>query len=186
MQKKSNLRCLTECAILIAIATVLSFIKIYKLPLGGSVTALSMLPVILAGYRNGIRWSLITSFSYAVLQLLVDIAEIASWGLTAGMFIGTVFLDYILAYGSLSLSGLFKDKKYGIVWGTVIALPLRFIMHFISGYILFDIWVPEGYTPFVYSIVYNGSYMLPELVATVIAAIIISNIPSLNKRGMMH
>ena len=61
MEKKTKLRCLTECAILIAIATVLSFIKLYKLPLGGSITALSMLPILLAGYRNGFRWSVTAS-----------------------------------------------------------------------------------------------------------------------------
>ncbi len=180
MLKKSNLRCLTECAILIAIATVLSFIKIYKLPWGGSVTALSMLPILLAGYRNGFKWGVITAFTYGFLQLMVDIAEIASWGLTAGIFIGAILFDYLLAYGSLCLAGLFSNKKYGLLIGTCVALPLRFIMHFISGYIFFASWTPEGQTPFAYSVVYNGSYMLPELIITAIAAVIISNIPAVS------
>ena len=180
MEKKTKLRCLTECAILIAIATVLSFIKLYKLPLGGSITALSMLPILLAGYRNGFRWSVTASFTYAFLQLMVDIAEIASWGLTAGIFIGAVVFDYLLAYGSLCLAGLFRNKKYGLVWGTAVALPVRFIMHFISGYIFFASWAPEGYTPFAYSVAYNGSYMLPELIITVVAAVIVSNIPAIS------
>lgn len=178
MEKKSNLRRLTECAILIAIATVLSFIKLYKLPLGGSITALSMLPILLAGYRNGFKWGVIASFTYAFLQLMVSIAEIASWGLTAGIFIGAVLFDYLLAYGSLCLAGLFSNKKYGLLWGTLVSLPVRFIMHFISGYIFFGSWAPEGYTPFAYSVVYNGSYMLPELIITAIAALIVSNIPA--------
>lgn len=185
MEKKTNLRCLTECAILIAIATVLSFIKLYKLPLGGSITALSMLPIILAGYRNGFKWSVIASFTYAFLQLMVDIAEIASWGLTAGIFAGAVVFDYLLAYGSLCLAGLFSGKKYGLLWGTLASLPVRFIMHFISGYVFFGSWATEGYTPFLYSIVYNGSYMLPELIITAIAAVIISNIPAISGQEKM-
>ncbi len=179
MNEKSSLRRLTECAILIAIATVLSFIKLYKLPLGGSITALSMLPILLAGYRNGPKFAIMTSFVYAALQLLVDIGEIASWGLTAGVFIGAVVFDYLLAYGAMLFAGLFSKKKYGLVYGTAIALPVRFIMHFISGYIFFANWTPEGYTPFNYSIIYNGSYMLPELIITLIAAVIISNIPAI-------
>ena len=111
---------------------------------------------------------------------MVDIAEIASWGLTAGIFIGAVVFDYLLAYGSLCLAGLFRNKKYGLVWGTAVALPVRFIMHFISGYIFFASWAPEGYTPFAYSVAYNGSYMLPELIITVVAAVIVSNIPAIS------
>lgn len=175
---KSNLRRLTECAILVAIATVLSFIKIFKMPLGGSITLVSMLPILLAGYRNGLKYGMISSFTYAIIQLLLDIGEIASWGLTAVIFAGSVIFDYLLAYGCLFIPGFFSNKKFGLVYGTLIALPVRFLMHFVSGYFFFGEWAQEGYSAFTWSIVYNGSYMLPEFIITVIIAIIISNIPA--------
>lgn len=174
---KSNLRKLTECAIMVAAATVLSFIKIYKLPLGGAITLVSMLPILLAGYRNGIKFGFIASFTYAIIQLLIEIGEIASWGLTPIVFIGSILFDYIFAFGCLGLGGLFSKNKYGLIISTATALPIRFIMHFISGYLLFGTWAGEGYSAFTWSIVYNGSFMLPEFIITLIVAIIISQFP---------
>ena len=174
---KSNLRKLTECAIMVAAATVLSFIKVYKLPLGGAITLVSMLPILLAGYRNGIKYGLVASFTYAIIQLLIEIGEIASWGLTPIIFIGSIFFDYIFAFGCLGISGFFSNKKNGLIISTTIALPVRFLMHFISGYLLFGTWAEEGYSAFTWSIVYNGSFMLPEFIITLIVAIIISQFP---------
>lgn len=82
MTKRTNLNRLVECAILLAAAAVLSFIKVVEMPLGGSVTAVSMLPIVLAGYRNGWKWGLLTGVTYAVFQIIMDIGKLMSWGLT--------------------------------------------------------------------------------------------------------
>lgn len=82
MTKRTNLNKLVECAILLAAAAVLSFIKVVEMPLGGSVTAVSMLPIVLAGYRNGWKWGLLTGVTYSVFQIIMDIGKLMSWGLT--------------------------------------------------------------------------------------------------------
>lgn len=178
----TRVRKIVECAILIAMAVLLNFIKINSFwALGGSITAVSMLPIILAGWRHGIKWGLITGIAYAVLQILLDIAQISSWGLTPAIFIGTLILDYLLAYGSLSFSGLFHGKKHGLWISAIVCLFLRYVMHVISGVILFAEYDQIGYTPLTWSLVYNASYMLPEMVLTTIVAFGISYIPGLKR-----
>lgn len=178
-KKKSNLRALCECALLVAVGFLLSFIKIWKMPLGGAVTAASMAPILLAGYRHGPKFGFLTSFVYAVLQILQDIGEIAGWGLTPAIFVGTLLLDYLLAYGILGLSGVFWKKKYAVLWGTPICLFGRFLMHFLSGVILFAETGQPGFTPLTWSLAYNGTYMLPELIITTVVLFALSKIPKL-------
>lgn len=173
---------LVECAILIAMAVILNFIKINSFwALGGSITAVSMLPILLAGWRHGIKWGLISGITYAVMQIVLDIAQISSWGLTPAIFIGTIVLDYLLAYGSLSLAGLFHEKKQGLWLSAIICLLLRYVMHVLSGVILFAEYDQIGYTPLTWSLVYNGSYMLPEIILTTIVAFVVSFIPGLKR-----
>ena len=173
---------IVECAILIAMAVILNFIKINSFwALGGSITAVSMLPILLAGWRHGMKWGLITGISYAVLQIMLDIAQISSWGLTPAIFIGTIVLDYLLAYGSLSLAGLFHGKKHGLWLCAIVCLSIRYLMHVLSGVILFAEYDQIGYTPLTWSLVYNASYMLPEIILTTIVSFVVSYIPGLKR-----
>lgn len=198
MEKKSKkyLYNLTLSAIMIALATALSFIKIYKLPLGGSVTLLSMLPIIMLSAMLGIKWGVSTAFVYSLIQLFLGIAldGLLGWGLTPTMLIGTILLDYILAFSLLGLGGIFAKKgKAGICFGTALALSLRFLSHFLSGFIIFkNLEQFEAFgklfanRPALYSIVYNGSYMLPELIITTISAVLILNAPQVKKLIFEH
>lgn len=169
-------------AIMIALSTVLSLIKVWKMPLGGSVTLLSMLPVILISMKYGPKWGLLTTFLYSVVQLALDLGEAMGWGLTGGQWVGMVAFDYIIPYTILGLAGIFaynackkgvKDPyslKY-VIPGIVLVMVLRFISHFISGAIVFAVWMPEDWSnSYLYSIVYNGTYMLPEMIFTAIGA----------------
>ncbi len=175
----SPLRKLVECAILIAMAVILNFLKINSFwALGGSITVVSMLPILLAGYRHGIKWGLLTGVSYAVLQILLDIAQISGWGLTPAIFIGTLLLDYLLAYGGLSFAGLFHGKKNGLWISAIVCLTWRYLMHVLSGIILFAEYDQIGFTPLTWSLAYNGSYMLPELILTTAVAFFIGRIPA--------
>ena len=82
MEKTKTSTTIVECAILIAMAFALSFIKIIYMPYGGSVTAASMVPIIVAGYRHGLKWGLLTGFTYSILQLLMGLANVSyatSW-----------------------------------------------------------------------------------------------------------
>ncbi len=175
----SPLRKLVECAILIAMAVILNFLKINSFwALGGSITVVSMLPILLAGYRHGIKWGLLTGISYATLQILLDIAQISSWGLTPAIFIGTLLLDYLLAYGGLSFAGLFHGRKNGLWISAIVCLTWRYLMHVLSGIILFAEYDQIGFTPLTWSLAYNGSYMLPELILTTTVAFFIGRIPA--------
>jgi len=143
---------LAEIAVTIALAVVLSYIKIFNMPYGGSVTLGSMVPILLISYRRGVKVGVATGAIYGLVHMFLD-----------GWFYSPVgmFLDYPFAFGVLGLAGYFKEKP---VIGVVVGLVCRFIGHFISGVVFFWMYAPEGMSPIVYSAIYNGSYILPEMV----------------------
>lgn len=189
MKEKTNkpVYKLTVSAVMVALASVLSLIKLYKLPLGGSVTLLSMLPIVLVSLSLGLKWGFGTAFTYSLVQLFFGIAMdgLLGWGLTSAYLVGTVFLDYIIAFTVLGLAGIFAKKGYiGSLTGISLAFALRFASHLLSGAILFGIpekWTYKFGNVWLYSAVYNGSYMLPELVITLIAAALILRLPQVQK-----
>lgn len=177
MQKTST-RKLVLTAIMIALATVLSLIKVWQMPLGGSVTLLSMLPIAVLSIKYGTKWGLFSAFVYSLAQIGTDLSSLMSWGMTLKIWIGCIIFDYLLAYTMIGLSGVFRKKgDLGICIGVALALILRFVCHIISGTIFFDIWCPDGWSVIPYSICYNGAFMLPELVFTMIATVIIIKVP---------
>ena len=173
--ERNNLRRLTVTAIMLALATVLSLIKIWSNPWGGSVTLFSMVPIVLVSVMFGAGWGTFSAFVYALIQIGVDIAGMMAWGMDARMWFGALVFDYLVAYTAVGIAGVFRSKGgAGICLGTALALAVRFVSHFISGYIFFDVWMPEEFTnPAIYSVVYNGTYMLPELIMTVAAVILL-------------
>ncbi|MBQ9544480.1 MAG: energy-coupled thiamine transporter ThiT [Clostridia bacterium] len=179
--KNKALYPMMECTIMVALATGLSFLTLFKLPLGGSVTVLSMLPICMLSIRRGLKWGLIGGFIYSVIQLLIDLSAVLSWGLTPAAVAGCFILDYIVAFTVLGLAGVFrKHGKVGMILGICLALALRFCAHVLSGTIIFDVWMPEEWSsPFIYSICYNGSFMLPELILTCAAAFALVSIPQI-------
>ena len=181
--KNNKVEKLVTGAILIALATVLSMIKVYKLPLGGSVTLLSMLPICLISLKYGLKWGIACSFLYSLIQFGMQLGEVMSWGLDIRMWIGCIVFDYVFAFGILGISGIFRNKSMPLMLiGVALSIFLRFVSHFISGSIFFDIWMPEEFNnPYFYSLVYNGSYMLPEMIFTVIGAAVIFNVPAMRK-----
>ena len=166
-------------AMFVALATVLSFIPVWEMPLGGKISLLSMVPIVMISVMYGLRWGFFTSFVYSVIQLLIGLPELMTWGMDARMWFGSLAFDYIVAFTVLGIAGIFRNKgTVGIVAGVAIALALRFASHLISGWIFFDAWMPESFNnPFIYSVVYNGSYMLPELIITCIAVGALFKIP---------
>ena len=178
-----NIKRMVLTAVLIGLGTALSLVKLWKMPLGGSVTLLSMLPIALISIEYGVGWGLTGAFAYSLIQLALDMAEVLSWGLSAGAVAGCFLLDYVLAFTAIGLSGLFRKKGVpGICVGIGIALVLRFIFHLISGTIIFDVWLPDGWAnPFIYSVCYNGAFMLPELAMTMAGAVALFKVPGFNK-----
>jgi thiamine transporter len=173
---------LVTSAILIALAAVLSNIKMFQLPLGGSITLLSMLPVCLLSLKYGVKWGLVCGFLYAVTQLAFGLGDVMSWGLTPATLVGCILFDYILPFSALGLAGVFGNETTPrILAGISFALVIRFLCHFISGAIVFAIWVPEGWNVYLYSIAYNGAYMGPELIITIAGAIALFKVPATRK-----
>lgn len=181
--KKTQIVKLALASIFVALATVLSFIKVYKLPLGGSITLFSMLPIVIIAYALGIKWGLASSFVYSLIQLACGIFfdGVLGWGLTPTALIGTILLDYILPFTALGLVGFVSKKgNLALISGTAVVVVIRFLCHLLSGAIIFDIWC-EWDSAWLYSVCYNGSYMLPELIITVIGAAVLFNIPQVKK-----
>ena len=177
MEKTKKTGTLVECSILIAMAFVLSFIKIIDMPYGGAVTAASMLPIIIAGYRHGLKWGLITSFTYSILQLLTGLSNV-SYATSTTAMIAIILLDYIVAFTVLGLLGVVKKNKHqtgALVLGTLIVCLLRYLCHFITGCTVWaGVSIPTA-DGALYSLVYNGAYMIPETVVTVYVMALVSN-----------
>ncbi|HYE84336.1 MAG TPA: energy-coupled thiamine transporter ThiT [Clostridia bacterium] len=166
--KYSSTRMLAEAGIMIAAAQILSYVKIYEAPYGGSVTAGSMVPIILFSLRWGVKSGLLAAVAYGILQLLIG-------GEVYTLHIASVLFDYVIAFGLLGLAGVFRNSAKGTLMGTCLGVLGRFICHVISGVVVWASYAPEGMHPLDYSIVYNGSYLLPELIITLIMIRILYN-----------
>lgn len=152
-------RQLVTCAGAMALAMVTSFIKFASLPFGGSITLFSMFFICLIGYIYGVKAGLMTGVAYGILQFIM------------GPYIYAplqVLLDYPIAFGCLGLSGLFCSKKHGLVLGYTAGVLGRYLCHVISGYIFFASYAPEGMNPMVYTLGYNATYIVPEMVLTIV------------------
>ena len=130
---------LTFCAIMIALATVLSFVKLFEMPQGGSVTLASMVPIILISYKCNIKWAVVSSLVYGVIQLLQGVAYVPA---DLGGAILCIFLDYVVAFGVLGFAStfgrIFKNPYAKIIGGSAISIGLRFICHFLSGLLIWS------------------------------------------------
>ena len=187
MKTPSTTRTLVECAILTALSVVLSLVKVWEMPLGGSITLVSMLPVCVASYRHGLKWGLASAFVMSLFQLFfgITMSGLLGWGLTPVMLVGCMLFDYIIAFTVLGFAGTFRKLGApGFIAGLILAILLRFASHFVSGYVIFtnlDQWELFGSVlenrPVLYSICYNGFYLLPELIITIIVAVLLLQIP---------
>ena len=171
--KNSKTLTLVEGAVMVALATVLSFIRVYKLPWGGSITLLSMLPIAVFSIKHGVAKGLGAAFVFSLIQFIQGITDgLFGWGLSPIMLVACLFIDYLAAYTVLGVAGMFRKKgAVGWIAGTMIAVFLRFVCHFISGVVIWKsfgaLW--DGFSTdnsVLYSLLYNGSYMLPEMIFT--------------------
>ena len=198
-------RCLCESAILIALATILSELKVITIPFGGGITICAMVPMILLAYRWGMKWGFFSAFIFGVIQLLIGIAK-HSFGFELWMVIVDVLLEYVLAYTLLGLGGLFRNRlsnpMAALPLGGIVAIFARYFIHFVAGATIWgsyaewffteDAGVSIGETVLntfhgfglaaVYSGIVNGSLMLGEMLVSVIALLILSKIPVISKK----
>ena len=168
---------LTESAVMLAFAAVLSILKIVDMPYGGSVTAFSMLPLLVIAYRYGTKWGMLTAFTYSLIQLLLGMDNFAY----AQGFISILMLavfDYLCAFLVLGLGGIFRNANRS--QGSALALAsvftgfLRYACHAVAGFTVWrDLSVPLV-DSVVYSLSYNATYMIPETIILVLGSVYVS------------
>lgn len=210
----SKTKRLTTTGVFIALGTILSMIKVFDLPYGGSITLFGMVPIIIIGYKYGVKWGLFSGFIYSILQGVLGATTSQAF---AGMYdpeaaaksvfniVLMAFIDYIVAFTVLGMSGMFKKKikndTVAIGLGTAVVVLLRLVAHFLSGWILWGSYAEWFFTDVmnnsfgqsilanfsgqglavIYSLVYNSCYMLPELGVTLVGVLALMAVKPLRK-----
>lgn len=165
---ETKTRKITLAAICIAISTVLSFVQLTFWVNGGSVTLMAAVPIFIYAYKYGFKWGIFCGFTFGVVQAIIGIGGLK--GITLLAFFMAIILDYLVAYACYGITGIFKNNKNEKVFlfACIIALFLRFICHFLSGFLIWGSLVTDGFGAIVYSFTYNISYMLPEAIINLV------------------
>lgn len=180
-KKGFSARQIVFCAAALALGFATSYIKVFSMPFGGSVTLCSMLFVVLIGYWYGPEVGLMSGFAYGFLEFAQDGGSYILSPMQACM-------DYIFAFAALGLSGFFYQKKNGLIKGYIVAILVRGLFHTIGGYLYWMDYMPDNFPKSlaaIYPIVYNYSYILAEAVITLIVISLPPVKKALVRVGMM-
>lgn len=155
--RQHKVEVLVEGAVMVALGLTLSFVKIYQAPYGGSVTLGSMIPILLFAMRRGAGPGVAAGIVHGILQYMIEPFFVHP---------AQVLLDYPLAFGLLGLSGFMGQRA---VLGAAVGIMGRFVSHYLSGVIFFaSAALDNGINPYLYSLLYNGAYLLPELIISAV------------------
>ena len=164
-KRKWSVRMLANASLCIALSFILSYVRLYKMPQGGSITLVSMLPLFMFSYAYGVAPGMLTGMAYGFLQFIQD-----------AYFVHPIelLLDYPLAFAMLGLCGLAPKfaKNLGMIPGIILGTLGRFLCAFTAGVIFFGMYAPEGQNVLMYSAVYNGLYLIPEAGLCMVIAMI--------------
>lgn len=183
--KKDKTRRLVESALMLALSTILAELAVIKFPFGGSVTVFSQVPMVVLSYRYGVKWGVFASLAMAVIQLMFGLENFSYVsGIVAYLIL--IFADYIIAFGALGLGGMFKNKiKNPIIslsLGGAVVSVIRFVCHFVSGVTIWGDYSGGAQAVWQYSLEYNGGYMLPELIITVVGCAVVASLFDLSSK----
>ena len=170
-KKKMGTRQLVFCAMAMALAFITSYLKLFNMPWGGSVTLCSMLFIVLVANWYGPRTGVLVGLAYGILQFIQEPYVLSFF---------QVCCDYILAFAALGVAGFFAKSKHGLLKGYIAAVIARGAFHALGGYLYWMDYMPDNFPKAltsVYPIVYNYSYLLAEGIITVI----IISIPAVSK-----
>lgn len=169
---------LTETGLMLALATVLFFVKIAQLPYGGEITFAEMLPLIIIAYRYDFVWGLLTGFVFGLIQMVFGLNAL-SYATSFTAAVAIVLLDYLFAFMTVSIGAVFKNLRSGSLalgLGAFFVCALRYIFHVFSGCTVWaGLSIPTS-DAFVYSLIYNATYMIPETIITVLAGFYIGSV----------
>ena len=169
---RNSTRVLVESAIMVALSTVLSILKLVEMPCGGSVTFAQMLPIIVLSYRHGLKAGMGSGLVFAVIQQLLGLKYI-SYFTTPASIIALILLDYILAFVFVGLGGIFrrrvKNQALAMTLGALTVCFIRYICHTVSGCTIWaGLSIPDS-AALIYSLGYNATYMVPETIVLLVA-----------------
>ena len=153
---KIQTKIIAEIAVVVALSYALNLIVLFRMPQGGSVTVVSMVPILWLALRRGTKIGVLAGVIFGLVDMMPQ-----PFVVHPVQFL----LDYPLAFGSLGLAGLFQKHP---IAGVVTGIFGRFVCHFVSGMVFFTMYAPSGMNPAVYSAIYNGSYLVVELVFSVV------------------
>ncbi len=163
--KTKNTKILAESAIMLALAFALSSAKLFEMPLGGSVTVASMLPIMLISFKYGNKWGLTTAFLYSLTQALQALAagNVFPYCERVDTLIICILFDYLVPFTVLGLAGMLygklKNTNVDFLVGASLVVFLRFCSHFLTGVYIWGQWAPEGMGKYLYSFLYNGGFL---------------------------
>ena len=171
--KKTNGLALTECGVMVALASILSLIQLGSFPTGGSITLASMLPIAVVAYRHGIKWGLGAAAAASLVQMLLGLSAF-SYVTTWQSILAVALLDYVFAFAVYGLSGVFrkafKKQSTALISGVVLAGFLRYVCHVISGATVWaGLSIPDS-AALLYSLSYNATYMIPDTLILALTA----------------
>ena len=173
-KRRKQILNLVECALAVSIAIALDLIPFPDIWAYGGAVSLCMIPIVFCSYRNGAIWGMSAGFVLACVQMILEPAFPPAENI--GAVVLCILLDYFIAFTALGSADFFaklcgKHRVVGYAVGTVCAGALRFVCSFISGIVLWGSYTPDGMKVWVYSLLYNGGYMLPN---TIIAATVLT------------
>lgn len=161
-KKKMSTKQLVFCAMAMALAFVTSYVKVFSLPWGGSVTLCSMMFIVLVANWYGVKTGVLVGLAYGILQFIQEPFVLSFF---------QVCCDYILAFAALGLAGLFAKKSHGLIKGYIVAVLARGAFHAIGGYLYWMDYMPDNFPTAlksIYPIAYNYSFLLAEAAITLI------------------
>jgi len=189
MEQIKTTRRMIESGLMIALAVVLNEFAVFHLPFGGSVTLFSQLPIIILSYRYGVKWGLFSGFTMSVFQFIFGLKNLSYVTGISGILI-LILADYLVAYTCLGLGGMFRNKiknqGLSLALGGAVVSVIRYLCHFVSGATIWGGYAPEGTPVWKYSLSYNATYMLPELIITVIGALLICLVLDFTKPDLIR
>lgn len=184
-------RKLTETAIMLALAVLLSYVTVFQAPKGGSITAFSQVPIVIIGYRYGFKWGAGTGVIYGVLEMLLQ--GLGNFAYVKGFaaYLILILADYVVAFMVLGIGGalfrkVIKNQTLALALGGAVASLLRFICHFISGVTIWGEYADGWKSVWAYSFGYNGYYMLFEGILTVIGVVVLSLVLDFNSPNLIR
>ncbi len=186
--KKTRILNICECSVLLSLSVVLSFIVIYRMPMGGGVTLLSMLPVMIAALKHGTGYGVVTAFMFSMVQLIQGIVGggVFSMSMNWHTVVICILFDYIVPFTALGFAGLARSKngvldrvRINVVFASI--MIIRFACHYITGVVIWGQWAPDGMGSYLYSLIYNVQYMVPELILTLIASNLILSVKGIER-----